>query len=601
VYRVLFVDDEAPFLKSGKTFLEKDGEFSIDTCSSVAAALPQLTPGSHDAIICGHRMPALDGIAFLKEVRESGTTIPFILCTGSSNEDMVIRALNEGASGYFRKRADEALIFSTLAEKVRGTVAVHQKSEEALRESEIFSRSIVENITDYLVIYDRSGRILYTNPPFPEKFGFKPDELIGTPVIQHIAPGYRDRILLMMKERIADRVIPPYEISILRKDGSEVPVMVKATPMRYHNQDAVLVLMFDITDFKRIERELIDSEGRFRVLVDESSDPLFSFTPEGTYTYVNHALAKAFGKNPGELIGMGIGDFFPPEEAKKRFSVLGLVFRTGETLSVEGPVKTTAGTRHYVTTINPIRDKGGRVISAVCSSKDISERRTAEQALEQANHKLKLLQSITRHDINNQLMILGGYIGQVERMVPEASLGEEFARINTAIQRIAAIVLFTREYDEVGINAPLWQDCHSLIGIAARQTTLGTIRLHNDIKAGSEVWADPMISRVFYNLLDNAVRYGGKISTIRFSEEERDGGHLIICEDDGEGVSITDKEQIFKRGAGRNTGMGLTLSREILEITGITIRETGEKGRGARFEITVPEECYRFRAEKQAP
>jgi PAS domain S-box-containing protein len=222
----------------------------------------------------------------------------------------------------------------------------------------------------------------------------------------------------MMRQRLSDAAVPPYEISILKKDGSEVAVMVKAAPLQYHNHNAVLVVMFDISDYKRLERELVDSEGKFRVLFDESSDPLFSFTPDGRYTYANHALAKSFGKNPGELVGMGIRDFFPPEEAQRRISVLSQVFRTGQTLTVEGPVQTTMGTRHFVTTINPIKDRDGRVISAICSSKDISDRRIAEQALEQVNHKLKLLQSMARHDINNQLMILGGYLGQVERHHP---------------------------------------------------------------------------------------------------------------------------------------------------------------------------------------
>ena len=71
-----------------------------------------------------------------------------------------------------------------------------------------------------------------------------------------------------------------------------------------------------------------------------------------------------------------------------------------------------------------------------------------------------------------------------------------------------------------------------------------------------------------------------------------DGNHVIVCEDDGEGVIPEEKEQIFERGFGKNTGLGLTLSRDILAITGITIRETGTPGKGARFEMTVPEGAF---------
>ncbi len=99
--------------------------------------------------------------------------------------------------------------------------------------------------------------------------------------------------------------------------------------------------------------------------------------------------------------------------------------------------------------------------------------------------------------------------------------------------------------------------------------------------------------------MDNAVRYGGKITTIRFSAEERDGYHVMVCEDDGDGVVAREKERIFNRGVGKNTGLGLALSRDILDITGIIIKETGEPGKGARFEMTVPKGAYRIGKEQQ--
>ena len=89
------------------------------------------------------------------------------------------------------------------------------------------------------------------------------------------------------------------------------------------------------------------------------------------------------------------------------------------------------------------------------------------------------------------------------------------------------------------------------------------------------------------------MRHGGKITTIRFSLEERDGNRILVCEDDGDGVPREEKEIIFDLGYGKNTGFGLAISREILDITGITINETGEPGKGARFEITVPKNQYK--------
>ncbi len=97
------------------------------------------------------------------------------------------------------------------------------------------------------------------------------------------------------------------------------------------------------------------------------------------------------------------------------------------------------------------------------------------------------------------------------------------------------------------------------------------------------------------------MRYGGKITTIRFSALESGEDHLIVCEDDGDGVIAGEKEKIFERGFGKNTGLGLALSREILSITGITIKETGEPGTGGRFEMMVPEGMFQHRTPGDPP
>jgi signal transduction histidine kinase len=93
------------------------------------------------------------------------------------------------------------------------------------------------------------------------------------------------------------------------------------------------------------------------------------------------------------------------------------------------------------------------------------------------------------------------------------------------------------------------------------------------------------------------MRYGEKITTIRFSLQGQDRDRIIVCEDDGGGVPAGDKEVIFQRGFGKNTGLGLSLSQAILKITSITITETGEPGKGARFEMTIPQDRIRFNRE----
>jgi two-component system, cell cycle sensor histidine kinase and response regulator CckA len=146
---------------------------------------------------------------------------------------------------------------------------------------------------------------------------------------------------------------------------------------------------------KQTELKLRESEAKHRILLEESSDPIFSFTPEGQYLYVNRAFANGVGKPLEDIIGKRIWDVFPIEEADKRFQVLSGVFRTGEEKVIEVRVPRADGDRHYVTTITPIKESGGKVVSVICSSKDITDRKRAEQELLREQQLMKsLLESL---------------------------------------------------------------------------------------------------------------------------------------------------------------------------------------------------------------
>ncbi|MEI7434757.1 MAG: HAMP domain-containing sensor histidine kinase, partial [Methanomicrobiales archaeon] len=238
-------------------------------------------------------------------------------------------------------------------------------------------------------------------------------------------------------------------------------------------------------------------------------------------------------------------------------------------------------------------DNEGEIKGVFAAARDITESKRAEEALQQANRKLKLLSGITRHDINNQLSVLLGNLRVSFKKQQELAQNEYLQKVLTAANRISSMIRFTKEYEEIGVQAPAWQAIKDLVDAAEHDVALGQTVLINDLPGGVEVFADQLLAKVFYNLLDNAVRYGGTITRVRFAIQEYGGDYLIVCEDYGEGIPAEEKERIFERGFGKNTGLGLALSREILAITGITIRENGEPGKGARFEMRVPKGMWR--------
>ncbi len=138
------------------------------------------------------------------------------------------------------------------------------------------------------------------------------------------------------------------------------------------------------------------------------------------------------------------------------------------------------------------------------------------------------------------------------------------------------------------MQAPAWFRVSDLIG---QQQPPG-IRV--SCTCDAEIFADPMIGKVFFNLTDNAVRHGGKVTEVSVRCSRVENGLVVSVEDDGVGVPVKEKDKIFQKGYGKNTGFGLFLAREILAITGITISESGISGRGARFDLFVPEGMFRL-------
>jgi signal transduction histidine kinase len=124
-----------------------------------------------------------------------------------------------------------------------------------------------------------------------------------------------------------------------------------------------------------------------------------------------------------------------------------------------------------------------------------------------------------------------------------------------------------------------------------------TVRLALDVGEW-EIYADPQVTRVFRNIFENAGIHGKNVTEIRVEYTKDDRGLDVIIQDNGIGISEEMKSEIFEPGMMRNRGLGLFLAKEILSITGLTIEENGVPGKGARFVIHVPLECFRVH---QAP
>ena len=345
---------------------------------------------------------------------------------------------------------------------------------------------------------------------------------------------------------------------------------------------------------KQNEKELENSEGRLRTLIGSMNDLIFVLDTNFVFKDYYQSTTDLLYIHPEQFLGKRIDEIHFPEPA---FGIMknALLYtrETGNPSTVEYYLDITRGRSWFDLHVTPYTTSDGTRTGLTCVVRDITERKRADVALQQVNKKLTLLSGITRHEINNHLIALDGYITILEKKAKDPALGEYFQKSAFSLKRIASMIKFTKEYEKIGVHAPLWYEVRALIGNEEKQSMLGRIRLDNNLPAGTEILADPLISLVIDNLIDNALRYGEKITTIRVSLNQMDGDRTLIFEDDGVGVPVDEKEKIFAYGYGKNTGMGLFLAREILDITGIGIRESGEPGTGARFEVMVPKGMWR--------
>ncbi|HWQ66600.1 MAG TPA: histidine kinase N-terminal 7TM domain-containing protein [Methanospirillum sp.] len=236
----------------------------------------------------------------------------------------------------------------------------------------------------------------------------------------------------------------------------------------------------------------------------------------------------------------------------------------------------------------PVFDSSSHLQTRMMILRDISEITRTSQALSKAGEKLSLLNSITRHDILNQVTIISGYGAMMtDCLHNDAQCQKQLQQINNASDSVRNLIMFTATYQDLGVENPIWLSV-SDVAIRAWNTLHPpdsvSIRIDTDLM----VFADMLLEKVFFNLMDNSMRHGTSVSRIHITSFEGEDGYLLVYEDNGGGIEPEFKERIFSQGFGKNTGYGLFLVREILSITSITIQETGEYGSGVRFEMRIP-------------
>ena len=468
-------------------------------------------------------------------------------------------------------------------------ISQRRQAEQALLLSEEKFRHLVEFGLEGILIVDFSGTILFANMAAARTAGFTdPGQLTGTNVMGFIAPEFREQVIADFAH-VEESRDPFLSVYLVNASGSKnLWIECIGRRITYEGKPADLVSFRDITARKQAEQALLLSEEKYRNIFETMEDLYYQTDEKGIITVLSPSCTSLTGWRPEELIGRPVTDVY--NRPGDRTDLLAALSREGYVRDYELLLKRKDGSPVSASlSAHFIRGAGRRITGIAGILRDITERKKTDDALRMVNRKLTLLSSVTRHDIRNQLVALMSYLDLAGDAFSDPAQLESYIAEELAIARtIERQIGFTKDYEDLGAGAPSWHDLEACIRRSASGLPLGEIQVRIRI-TGVQVFADPMLERVFYNLMENSLRHGGpSLTTITLSINEQDDGLNVLFENNGAGIPEAEKELVFSRGYGKNTGLGLFLAREILSITGITIREDGDPATGIRFVLAVP-------------
>ncbi len=479
-------------------------------------------------------------------------------------------------------------------------VTKEKRAEALLRAHQEELRTIIDSVPSMISYQDVEGKFLRVNRLFAETTGLDEEQLRGRKV-EDVLPGFGEMFSPRDKEVIETG--RPLIGALTPYPASQGVRWARTDKMPYKNDAGevagILTVAEDITDRRRAEEDAARIREQLEHLVSESSAVTYSCNAEPPFdaTYTSPNVKRLYGYEPEECAqNPGFwASMIHPDDSERVFRELQELFEIGYHIH-EYRWKRKDGTYAWIhDEVRLIRDEAGVPTQMVGLWLDITERKKAEDGLRMVNKKLNLLGSITRHDSMNQLTALRGWLTAAVEKEGDDSVRDMLLKVEKAADSLKTHLDFTAQYKNLGMKRPGWMP---LAEVVAKVTEgLGRQGISVSVEVEDiEIFADPMLENVFRNFLNDSIAHGGHVDNISFSYEEGEDGLLIVYEDNGVGIPAEEKTKIFARGYGKRHGYGLYLSREILSITDMVLRETGIPDEGARFEISVPPGYYRRRS-----
>jgi PAS domain S-box-containing protein len=297
VLRILHVEDNPADADLVQALLASEGIAcvirQVETRTEFEAALEE---SSFDLIISDFTLPSFDGLSALEIARQKSPRVPFIFVSGTIGEEIAVESLREGAVDYVLKdRLSRLPAAVRRAMREAGERADRLRVEEELRQRDELFRKITENVDDLVAVMDLEGRRVFNSPSYRHLLA-DPNTAAGTDAFAEIHPEDREQVHRTFRDTVETGIGRRAEYRFLLRDGTIRYIESQGSVIR--NKDGqvtnVVVVSRDVTERKRMEKELVSAEAKFRTLVEQAIVGI-CIVQDGNLAYVNPRMAELFG------------------------------------------------------------------------------------------------------------------------------------------------------------------------------------------------------------------------------------------------------------------------------------------------------------------